>query len=92
MKYQSIFHHNSLLLKLLHPLTRIFDLLSMNNRFEVEKSEPGTTFENTLNEIKDNHLKSISSYSMNLSAINYFDEKTDLIIINNSFEAANYGT
>ena len=43
---------------------KFFDQLSMNSRIEVEKFEPGPTFEKTIdnikddiNEIKDNHLK-----------------------------------
>ena len=41
----------------------------MNNSFEAEKFEPGPTFENTLNEIKDIHFKSIASIDMNVSYI-----------------------
>ena len=41
----------------------------MNNRIEAEKFEPETTFEKTINDIKDNHLKSITSIAMNLLAI-----------------------
>ena len=41
----------------------------MNSRIEVEKFEPEPTFENTINEIKDDHLKSITSIDMNVSAI-----------------------
>ena len=52
-----------------------FDPLSMNNIFEEAKFEPEPTFENTINNIKDNHLKSITSTSFNLSAITSFDEK-----------------
>ena len=55
----------------------------MNSRIEVEKFEPGTTFENNIKEIKYyiiyikyNHLKSIYSASMKLSAITSFDENT----------------
>ena len=51
----------------------------MNSRIEVEKLEPGPKYENTINEIKDNHLKGIASAAMNLSAITSFDETFYLI-------------
>ena len=51
-----------------------FDPLNMNSRIEVEKFEPGPTFENTINEIKENHLKIIASTTMDISAITLFDE------------------
>ena len=35
----------------------IFKQLSMNSRIKVAKFEPGTTFEKTINEIKDNNIK-----------------------------------
>ena len=60
----------------------------MNNSFEAEKFEIEPTFENTINDIKDNHLKSINSTAMNTSAITSFDNKTDPLSMNNSFEAA----
>ena len=41
----------------------------MNSIIEAEKFEPETTFENTINEIKDVNLKIINSLHMNLSAI-----------------------
>ena len=41
----------------------------MNNRFEAAKFEPEPTFENTINVIKDNHLKNITYIDMNVSAI-----------------------
>ena len=46
----------------------------MNISIEIEKIEPEPTFENTNNEIKDNHLKSIASAAMNSSANTLFDE------------------
>ena len=46
-----------------------FDLLSVNNIFEAAKFEPEQTFENTINKIKDNHLKRIASTAKNLSDI-----------------------
>ena len=50
------------------------DPLSVNSIIEVAKFEPGSTFENTINEIKENHLKSIASTTMDISAITLFDE------------------
>ena len=46
-----------------------FDPLSMNRRIEVKYFEPEPTFENTINEIRSNHLRSITSIDMNVSAI-----------------------
>ena len=42
----------------------------MNSRNEVANFEPEPKFENTINEIKANHLKIIASIDMNVSAIN----------------------
>ena len=41
----------------------------MNIRIKVEKFEPEPTFEKTINEIKTNYLKNITSIDMNVSAI-----------------------
>ena len=57
-----------------------FDQLSMNNRFKATKFEPDPIFENTINEIKDNHLKSIASSDTNVSAITSFDGKFDSLL------------
>ena len=57
----------------------------MNNIFEAEKFKPGPTFENNINEIKDNHLKIIAYAAMNLSAITSFDENFDPLRMNNIF-------
>ena len=65
-----------------------FDLLSMNRRIELSKFEPEPTFEQTIDNIKNNHLKSITSSATNLSAIAYFDKHFDLLSMNNIFEAA----
>ena len=46
-----------------------FQQLSMNSRIEVAKFEPEPTFENTINEIKANDLKGITSLDMILSDI-----------------------
>ena len=62
------------------------DPLIMNNSFEAEKIEPEPTFEKTINEIKDNHLKSIASAATNSSAISSFDDNFDPLFMNNSFE------
>ena len=48
-----------------------FEQLSMNIRTEAEKFELRPTFENTINEIKANHLKSLYSLDMNISTITY---------------------
>ena len=62
----------------------------MNNSFEAEKFEPDTTFENTINEIKENLLKIIASTATNPSAIISFDENSDPLFINNRFEASKF--
>ena len=67
-----------------------FDPLSMKNIFEAEKLETEPTFENTINEIKYNHLGSIASAAMNLSAIAFFDENIDTLYMNNIYEAAKF--
>ena len=46
-----------------------FEQLSMNSRIEEAKFEPKPTFEKTINDIKANNLKSITSIDMNVSAI-----------------------
>ena len=43
--------------------------LSIKNRTGAEKFKLEPTFENTINEIKANHLKIITSIDMNVSAI-----------------------
>ena len=43
-----------------------FDPIFMNNGFETAKFEPEPTFENTINEIKYNHLKMITSIDMHI--------------------------
>ena len=62
----------------------------MNNSFEASKFEPEPTFEKTVNKIKFNHLKSIVSAAMNLSALTSFDNKIDPLSMNNSFEAETF--
>ena len=63
-----------------------FDPPSMNIRIEVEKYEPETRFENTINEIKDNHLKIIASTTMNISAIILFEDNFKQLSMNSSIE------
>ena len=62
----------------------------MNNSFEASKLEPDPTFENNINNIKDNHLKSIASAATNPSSITSFDNNYDPLCVNNSFEAAKF--
>ena len=50
-------------------LDEIFDQLSINSRTEAAKFKPEPTFENTINDIKENNLKSITSIAMNPLAI-----------------------
>ena len=59
-----------------------FKQLSMNSKIEVEKIEPGPTFEKTINEIKNNHLKIITSATMNLSSITLFDKNFKQLSMN----------
>ena len=46
-----------------------FDHLIMNNIIEAENFEPERTFENTINEIKYNHLKIITFIAIKILAI-----------------------
>ena len=62
----------------------------MNSSIEVAKFKPEPTFENNINEIKDNHLKIIISAAMNLSAIISLDENYDAIFMYNSFAAEKF--
>ena len=48
-----------------------FDPLSMNNSFKAETFEPEPTFGKTINKIKANGLKNITSIYINVSAIIY---------------------
>ena len=47
-----------------------FEQLSMNIIMKIAKFEPEPTFENTINEIRANHLKNITSIGTNVSYIN----------------------
>ena len=59
----------------------------MNIRIEVAKFEPGPKFEKTMHEIKENHMKSIASAAMSLSATTSFDDNIKQLSMNNSIEA-----
>ena len=50
-------------------LTDNLEQLSMNTRIEVAKFEPKPTFKKTINDIKSNQLKIITSVDMNVSFI-----------------------
>ena len=67
-----------------------FKHLSMNGSIEVEKLKPEPTFENTTNEIKDNHLRIISSAAMNLSAITLFDNNLEQLSMNSTIELVKF--
>ena len=51
------------------PFEDNYDPICMNKIFEAEKSEREPTFEKTINEIKSNRLKSITSIYNNVSYI-----------------------
>ena len=70
-------------------LNENFKHLSMNSSIEVEKLKPEPTFENTNNEIKDNHLKIVASYAMNLSAITLFGDNLEQLSVNSIIEVEN---
>ena len=65
-----------------------FKHLSINSSIEVAKLKPEPTFAKTTNEIKYNHLKSIASTTMNLSAITLFVENIEQLIMNSSIEVS----
>ena len=54
----------------------------MNIRIEVEKFEPGPTFEKTINDIKNYHLKGIAYAATNLPAITSFDDNFKQLSMN----------
>ena len=62
----------------------------MNIIIEVEKLKPETAFEKIINDIKYNHQKRIASSTMNLSAINCFDENFKQLSMNSSIEVAKF--
>ena len=51
-------------------------------RIEVATFETEPTFQKTINEIKDNHLKTIASAVMNVSATTSFDNKFEQLSMN----------
>ena len=67
-----------------------FYQLSMNNRIKAAKFEPEPTFENTINDIKDNHLKIIASATINISAITLFEDNLKQLSMNSSIEVAKF--
>ena len=54
----------------------------MKSRIEVAKFEPEQTFENTINDIKENHLKIIPFDVMDISAITIFDDNIEQLSMN----------
>ena len=64
----------------------------MNSIIEVEELKPEPTFEKTTNDIKYNHLRSISSAAMNLSAITLFDKNLEQLSTNSRIEVAKFKT
>ena len=76
--------------KVTTPFDENFDQLSMNSINEVTKFKPGQTFENTNNDIKDNHLKCIASATMNISATTLLEENFKNISMNSSIEVAKF--
>ena len=71
-------------------LAKNFKRLNKNSRNEAEKFEPGPTFEKTINEIKDNHMKIITSAAMNLSDITPFDDNLEQLSINRRNEVSKF--
>ena len=67
-----------------------FDPLSMNSRIEVAKFKPGLTFEKNINEMKNNHMKSIASVTMNPPTLTLFDKNFEQIGMNSRFEVSKF--
>ena len=67
-----------------------YDPLSMNISLEAEKFEPEPTFEKTINEIKDNHLKIIAYATINISDTTLFDENIEQPIMNIRIEVETF--
>ena len=68
-----------------------FKQVIMNSSIEVEKIEPEPKFEKTINEIKYNHLKSIASSAIDISAITLFENNIEPLSMDNRFEAEKLG-
>ena len=62
----------------------------MNNSFEAATFKPAQTFEETINEIKYNNLKSIASTATNPSETKSFEETFYPLCINNRVEAVKF--
>ena len=79
---------------LITKITKSFDKnfyqLSTKNSFESSKFKPDPTFEKTINEIKNSHIKSIASTATNPSSTTYFDKNFDPLFINNIFESEKF--
>ena len=67
-----------------------FKQLSVNSIIEAAKFEPWPTFENNINEIKDNHLEIIASAVMNVSGITLFDGNLEQLSMNIRIEAEKF--
>ena len=77
-------------LSVISPFDKTFKQLSMNISIEVSTLKPKTTFKNTINEIKYNHLKIIVSVAMNISDITSFEENFDQLSMNSRTEAEKF--
>ena len=77
-------------LSVISPFEKTFKQLSMNISIEVSTLKPKTTFKNTINEIKYNHLKIIVSVAMNISDITSFEENFDQLSMNSRTEAEKF--
>ena len=60
------------------------------NSIILAKLKPEPTFENTINDIKDNHHKIVSSSAMNLSAITSFDDNFKQLSMNSILEVEKF--
>ena len=69
-----------------------FEQPTMNIRIEAAKFEPEPTFEKTIHDIKDNHLKVITSAAMNISDITSFCGNFEQISMNSRIEVAKFET
>ena len=86
-----------LIYKITTSFEETFDPLSMNIITEVEKLEPGPTFENTINDIKydindirDSHMKTIAFSTMNISAITLSENNFKQLSMNSIIEVEKF--
>ena len=79
-----------LIYKITTSFDKNFDPLSMKSGIEVVKLEPGPTFETTIIDIKDNHLKINSSSTKNIPDITLFDKDFGHLIMNNRTVSAKF--